>query len=67
MKKTTTTVHLLYETRVILKQAHTYHSRFIPVGVAKTSQIFLRDAHDLPKFLAMSNTADVTGDMPIAV
>jgi hypothetical protein len=28
---------------------NTYHSRFIPGGVAETSQIFLRDAHILPK------------------
>jgi hypothetical protein len=28
---------------------HTYHSRFIPEGVAEASQIFLRDAHVLPK------------------
>jgi hypothetical protein len=32
-----------------------------PVGVAEASQIFLRDVHVLPKYLAMSNTADVTG------
>jgi hypothetical protein len=47
---------------------HTYHSRFIREGVAETSQIFLRDT---PRFnlnyLAMSNTADVTGGKPIAV
>jgi hypothetical protein len=34
---------------------HTYHSRFIPEGVA-ASQIFLRDAHVLPK-LPIRNTA----------
>jgi hypothetical protein len=45
---------------------HTYHSRFIPGGVAEVSQIFLRDTHVLPK-LAMRNTADVTGGKPIAV
>jgi hypothetical protein len=28
---------------------HTYHSRFIPVGIAEASQIFLRDAHDHQK------------------
>jgi hypothetical protein len=43
---------------------YTYHSRFIPDGVAEESQIF-------PKFyqnyLAMINFADVTGDKPIAV
>jgi hypothetical protein len=42
---------------------HTYHSRFIPKGVAEPSQIFLRDAHVLP--IAMRN-ADVTGGKPIA-
>jgi hypothetical protein len=31
--------------KVICKKIHTYHSRFIPEGVAKASQIFLRDAH----------------------
>jgi hypothetical protein len=31
---------------------HTYHSRFIPKGVAEASQIFLRVAHDLPKPLS---------------
>jgi hypothetical protein len=45
---------------------HTYHSRFIPEGVAEASQIFLRDAHVLTK-LALSNTVDVTGGKPIAV
>jgi hypothetical protein len=31
---------------------HTYHSRFIPEGVAEASQIFLRDAHVLPKLVS---------------
>jgi hypothetical protein len=31
---------------------HTYHSRFIPKGVAEASQILLRDAHVLPKLLS---------------
>jgi hypothetical protein len=31
--------------KVIPKKIHTYHSRFIPEGVAEASQIFLRDAH----------------------
>jgi hypothetical protein len=31
---------------------HTYHSRFIPERVAEASQIFLRDAHVLPKLLS---------------
>jgi hypothetical protein len=45
----------------------TYHSRFIPKGIAEVSQIFLRDTHVLPKLLAMRNTAEVTGGKPIAV
>jgi hypothetical protein len=44
---------------------HTYRSRFIPERVAEASQIFLRDA--LQNYLAMRNTADVTGGKPIAV
>jgi hypothetical protein len=28
---------------------HTFHSRFIPEGVAEVSQIFLRDTHAIPK------------------
>jgi hypothetical protein len=36
---------LLYRYRLI----HTYHSRFIPEGVAEVSQIFLQDTHVLPK------------------
>jgi hypothetical protein len=31
---------------------HTYHSSFIPEGVAKASQIFLRDVHVLPKLFS---------------
>jgi hypothetical protein len=31
---------------------HTYRSRFIPEGLAEASQIFLRDAHFLPKLLS---------------
>jgi hypothetical protein len=44
-----------------------YHSRFILVGVAEASQIFLRDAYVLYlNYLAVSNTADMTGGKPIA-
>jgi hypothetical protein len=46
---------------------HTYHSHFIPEGLAEASQIFLRDTHFLPNYLAMRNTADVTGGKSIAV
>jgi hypothetical protein len=44
---------------------HTYHSRFIPEGVAEASQTFLQDVY-YQNYLAMSNTADVTGGKPIA-
>jgi hypothetical protein len=40
-------VHYLdYNQSILSKYIHTYHSRFIPVGVAEASQIFFRDAHD---------------------
>jgi hypothetical protein len=47
-----------------LFKIHTYHLHFIPEGVAEATQMFLRDAHDLPK---LPNTADVTGGKPIAI
>jgi hypothetical protein len=31
---------------------HTYHSSFIPEGVAEASQIFLRNAQVLPKLVS---------------
>jgi hypothetical protein len=38
------------------EEIHSYHSHSIPEGVAEAFQIFLRDAHVLPKlFLAMRN------------
>jgi hypothetical protein len=42
---------------------HTYHSRFIPEGVAEVSQIFLRDTHVLPKLVSYEeyNTNDMEG------
>jgi hypothetical protein len=49
------------------KDTYKYHSHFMPEGVAEALQIFLQDAHVLHKYLAMSNTADVTGSKPIAV
>jgi hypothetical protein len=55
------------QTQYIHRDIHTYHSRFIPEGVAEASQIFFRGTHVLPKYLAMRNTADVTGGKPIAV
>jgi hypothetical protein len=44
---------------------HTYHTRFIPEGVAEASQILLLTFYQ--NYLAMSNTADVTGGKPIAI
>jgi hypothetical protein len=44
----------------VLTYIHTYHSQFFPEGVAEASQIFFR-------YLAMTNTADVTGGKSIAV
>jgi hypothetical protein len=35
-----------------LTYIHTYHSRFIPEGVAEVSQIFLRGTHVLPKLVS---------------
>jgi hypothetical protein len=40
-----------YHLILMVKYIH-YHSRFILEGVAEASQIFLRDAHVLPKLLA---------------
>jgi hypothetical protein len=52
-----------------INNIHTYHSRFIPEGVAEVSQIFFRDTHVLPKLVRylMRNTAGVRGGKPIAV
>jgi hypothetical protein len=49
-----------------LTYIHTYHSRFIPKGVAEVSQVFLRDTHVLPKLVSYVD-ADVTGGKPIVV
>jgi hypothetical protein len=38
--------------RTSLLYIHTYHSRFIPEGVAEVSQIFPRDTHVLPKLVS---------------
>jgi hypothetical protein len=35
---------------------YTYHSRFIPEGVAEVSQILLRDTHVLPKLVSYEET-----------
>jgi hypothetical protein len=37
---------------------HTYHSRFIPEGVAEVPQIFLRDTHVLPKLVSYEKLRD---------
>jgi hypothetical protein len=42
----------------------TYHSRFIPEGVAEASQIFLRDTHVLPKLVNYEEGDNVTGGSP---
>jgi hypothetical protein len=49
--------------QVLLKHIHTYYSRFIPEGVANYSETptFYQN------YLAMINTADVTGGKPIGV
>jgi hypothetical protein len=40
---------IMMQIRLCVRDIHTYHSRFIPEGVAEASTIFLRDAHDIPK------------------
>jgi hypothetical protein len=37
---------------IYLYRIHTYHSRFIPDGVAETSQLLLQDAQVLPKLFS---------------
>jgi hypothetical protein len=48
---------------------HTYHSRFIPEGVAEASQIFFQDAHLAPKLFSYEKYCKycVIGGKPIAV
>jgi hypothetical protein len=36
---------------LLIAYIHTYHSRFIPEGVAEVSQIFLRDTYILSKLV----------------
>jgi hypothetical protein len=38
--------------KVLIAYMHTYHLHFTPEGVAEASQIFLRDAHVLPKLFS---------------
>jgi hypothetical protein len=46
---------------------HTYHSRFIPEGVAEVSRYSSETHTFYQNLIAMRNTADVTGGKPIAV
>jgi hypothetical protein len=48
-----------------INKIHTYHSRFIPEGVADVSQIFLRDTHVSPKLVTYEEHC--RRDKPIAV
>jgi hypothetical protein len=45
-------IFLFLSVTVFMARLSIYHSRFIPVGVAEASQIFLRDVHVLPKLLS---------------
>jgi hypothetical protein len=42
---------------------YTYHSRFIPQGLAEAFPIFFRDAHVLPNAFDTRNTADVSNKL----
>jgi hypothetical protein len=46
---------------------HTYHSRFIPEGVAEAWRYCSETPMFYQNYLAVRNTADVTGGKPIAV
>jgi hypothetical protein len=46
---------------------HTYHSRLIPEEVAEASRYSSETPEFYQNYLAMSNTAEVTGGKPIAV
>jgi hypothetical protein len=44
---------IYFQTQPSLKnKMNTYHSRFIPEGLAEVSLIFLRDTHVLPKLVS---------------
>jgi hypothetical protein len=45
-------VKYVCQSSILSTYVHTYHSRFIPKGIAEASQIFLRDAHVLPKLFS---------------
>jgi hypothetical protein len=42
----------MYIYNIMVTYIHSYHSRFIPEGVAEASQIFLQDIHVLPKLVS---------------
>jgi hypothetical protein len=44
---------------------HTYHSRFIPGGVAEVFQIFFRDIHVLPKLVSYVLLQSISGESAI--
>jgi hypothetical protein len=46
---------------------HTYHSHFIPEGVAEAFQIFFRNAHVLPKLISYEEYCRSDRGKPIAV
>jgi hypothetical protein len=46
---------------------HKYHSRFVPEGLAKASQLFLQDTSIKLKLLSYEKYCKVTGGKPIAV
>jgi hypothetical protein len=45
-------IHLPFKISANSLEIHTYHSRFIPEGVAEVSQIFQRDTYVLPKLVS---------------
>jgi hypothetical protein len=53
---------IIIPTCLINSFVHTYHSRFIPEGVAESFHISFYQ-----NYLAIRNTADVTGGKPIAI
>jgi hypothetical protein len=65
--------HLTFDGQIILilinihTYIHTYHSRFIPEGVAEVSQIFLRDTHVLTKLVTYEEHCRRDSGKPIVV
>jgi hypothetical protein len=52
--------------KVFAHYIHTYHSNFVPEGVAEASQILRDSPHVLPKLLRYEESADSAGGKPIA-